>query len=88
MQIKCGRRMFSVTNKDLIHDNGHCYQLITQRYNKGWDTLIPMVSKKLFNQLLKENKIVRSKKKYSGLFGKYDLYEFVDVESEDEDVNK
>ena len=84
MQIKCDRRMFSVTNKDLILDNGHCYQLITQPYRKGWDTLIPKVSKKLFNQLLKENKIVRSKKKYSGLFGEYALYEFVDAESEEE----
>lgn len=87
MQIKCGRRMFSVTNKDLILDNGHCYQLITQSYRKGWDTLIPMISKKLFNQLLKENKIVRSEKKYNGMFENYNyvLYRFVDTESEDEE---
>jgi hypothetical protein len=83
MDIKCGVRTFKVTNEDLILDNGACYQLITKNYFKDWYYHTPIVAKTLFNKLLKEGKIRKSKKKYkSGLASgiEYDLYEFVESE--------
>ena len=76
MVIKCGRREFIVTKKDLILDNGACYQLITQRYFDGFGQLIPQVAKSTFNKLLKSGQIRLSSKKYGKR--EYDLYEFVE----------
>ena len=85
MEIKCGRRTFNCTSKDLILDNGACYQLITQNYRKNWHNYAPIVSKTLFKKLFKEGKIRKSKKRYKISYSSqplyYDLYEF--VESED-----
>lgn len=83
MEIKCGRRIFDCTSKDLILDNGACYQLITQKYYNNWHYFSPRVSKTLFKKLLKEGKIRKSKKKYmTGCSSEpyYDLYEFVESE--------
>lgn len=82
MEIKCGRRMFNCTSKDLILDNGACYQLITQSYFKDWHNFSPLVSKTLFKKLLKEDKIRKSKKKYNTRYECFDLYEFVESENE------
>lgn len=62
MEIKRGRKTFNCTSKDLILDNGACYQLITQKYFKDWYNQTPHVSKILFKKLLKEGKIRKSKK--------------------------
>lgn len=80
MEIKCERRIFNCTSKDLILDNGACYQLITQRYFKDWYNHTPRVSKTLFKKLLKEGKIRKSKKKYETRYECLDLYEFVESE--------
>lgn len=78
MEIKCGRRTFTVTEKDRILDNGACYQLITQNYFDGWHKCIPGVAKATFKKLLKEGKIRLSEKRYKGWCGEtYPLYEFV-----------
>lgn len=81
MVIKCGRREFTVTEKDLILDNGACYQLITQHYFDGFSRLMPEVAKSTFNKLLKSGQIRLSPKKYKSKYGgkEYDLYEFVEV---------
>ena len=80
MVIKCGRKEFMVTEKDLILDNGVCYQLITQYYFDGYSRLTPMVAKSTFNKLLKSGQIQLSPKKYKGMWGKsYDLYQFVEA---------
>ena len=84
MEIKCGRRTFNCTSKDLILDNGKCYQIITQKYFKDWYYHTPIISKTLFKKLLKEGKIRKSNKRYETGYTSqpyYDLYEF--VESED-----
>ena len=78
MEIKCGRRTFTVTEKDLILDNGATYQLITQKYFDGWFEVSPSVAKSTFNKLLKEGKIRLLAKQYNAGFGIfYPLYEFV-----------
>lgn len=83
MEIKCGRRTFDCTSKDLILDNEKCYILITQKYFKDWHDVNPTVAKTLFKKLLKDGKIRKSKKKYKASLSKdtyYDLYEFVESE--------
>lgn len=59
MRIKCGRKEYEVSSEDLIMDNGSCYQLILKRGNI-YGECNPIVSKSLFNQLLKEGKIAKS----------------------------
>lgn len=87
MEIKCGRRTFTVTEKDRILDNGATYQLITQKYFDGWYQVCPRVAKSTFNKLLKEGKIKLSKKRYKGMCNvTYPLYQFV-TESEEENTN-
>ena len=81
MILKCGRREFIVSEKDLILDTGACYQLITQTYYKDWSYIYPLVSKATFNKLLKTGVIRLSDKKYKSFLGdvddKYKLYEFI-----------
>lgn len=80
MVLKCGRREFIVDEKDLILDNGACYQLITQTYYKDWGHYYPLVSKITFNKLLKAGVIRLSNKKYKTFLGNDDsckFYEFV-----------
>ena len=43
MELKLERRVFTVTEKDRILDNGSCYQLITQEYDHGFDHRTPKV---------------------------------------------
>ena len=76
MEIKCNRRTFTVTEEDLILDNGATYQLITQKYSQGFDQYIPRVSKALFRQLLKDGSIRLSNRKYKAFGEEFDLYEF------------
>ena len=79
MEIKCNRRTFTVTEEDLILDNGACYQLITQEYNKDFDRYYPRVSKTLFRQLLRDGSIQLSGRKYKAFGGdEYDLYQFTE----------
>ena len=79
MKIKVGRDEYEVSNKDLILDNGACYQLITKRKHSGWNSYAPTIAKTTFKKMLKDGKIRKSKKVYSGLSKNdtYLLYEFV-----------
>lgn len=82
MEIKCGRRTFDCTDKDLILDNGSCYQIITKKYFKDWYDYTPVLSKTLFKKLLKEGKIRKSKKRHATDFPSqyFNLYEFIESE--------
>lgn len=64
MELKIGRYIFNdISNKDWILDNGDCYQVMTRRpqdRNRYISVGIPVViSRKLFNQLIKTGKIIR-----------------------------
>ena len=48
IKLKIGRNIVEVSEKDIILDNGACFQLITQRDKKGH---LILVSKKLFKDL-------------------------------------
>ena len=78
MELKLERRVFTVTEKDRILDNGSCYQLITQEYGHGFDRRTPKVGRSIFSKLLKTGKIRLSKEKYRTTYGdEMDLYEFI-----------
>lgn len=53
IKLKIGRKVFEINDKDLILDNGVCYQIVTQKVCKGFDSHCPKMSKKLFNDLKK-----------------------------------
>ena len=53
IKLKVGRNILNITEDDLILDNGSCYQIITQRIGYGFNKDVPMMSKRLFNELRK-----------------------------------
>lgn len=58
MLIKIGRRELNIDNDDTVFYNGACYQLTSQLVGHGFNKIYPILSKSLFNKLLKENKLV------------------------------
>lgn len=63
MKIKINRREFDISNKDIVFDNGACYQLITQTYFKDWSNIHPTISKSQFEKLLKDGLLVLVKER-------------------------
>lgn len=51
IKLKIGRKIYELDSKDIILDNGVCYQIITQKDTKGFSWSYPVMSKKLFNDL-------------------------------------
>lgn len=58
MEIKINRRSYNVGNKDIVFYNGSCYQLMTRTYLKDWSNIHPVISKTMFNSLLKKGLLV------------------------------
>ena len=52
VKLKVGRNIIELDEKDLILDNGACYQIVTKRV-RGSDWYYPVMSKKLFHDLKK-----------------------------------
>lgn len=61
-ELKIGRRVFDITEKDIVMFNGACWQLITQTIHSGWNNYYPTVSKTLCDKLLKKNILILVKK--------------------------
>ena len=57
VELKVGRNILKITEVDLILDNGCCYQIITKEIGFGFDKRPPLMSKKLFKELLKKEMI-------------------------------
>jgi len=51
--IKCGREEFDLNEKDVILDNGCCFQILTRETGKGWNKYAPIIAKRLANKLIK-----------------------------------
>jgi hypothetical protein len=51
-KLKVGRNIIELDEKDLVLDNGACYQIVTKRVG-GLDWYYPVMSKKLFHDLKK-----------------------------------
>lgn len=71
-ELKIGRRVFDITENDVVMFNGACWQLITQTVHSGWHDYYPTVSKTLCEKLLKKDILILTKKKdeYTTLEGK------------------
>lgn len=52
-KLKVGRNVIDINEKDLILDNCVCYQIVTKEIGYGSNKSIPIMSKKLFNDLKK-----------------------------------
>lgn len=53
MDLKVGRNILDINEKDIILDNGACYQIITKEVGKLCETYSPIISKSLFSKLNK-----------------------------------
>lgn len=53
MDLKVGRDVLDINEKDIILDNGACYQIITKEVGKLWKAYFPVISKSLFSKLNK-----------------------------------
>lgn len=60
--LKIGRRVFDITDKDVILFNGACWQLLTQTIFVEHSCCYPSVSKTLCEKLLKKNILILVKK--------------------------
>lgn len=81
VKLKVGRNIIELDEKDLILDNGACYQIVTKKVG-GFDWYYPIMSKKLFHDLRKLELIFTSEelkeeaiKKYGKLIGNLTLKE-------------
>ena len=83
MDIKIGRNIYDVNERDLLLDNGSCFQLVTRITGIGLDSQSPAkLSKKLVKDLKKSNviytnddlKMAAESRYYSGMtFWKFDI---------------
>ena len=53
MDLKVGRDILDINERDMILDNGACYQIITKEVGKLCETYSPIISKSLFSKLNK-----------------------------------
>lgn len=53
VKLKVGSNILEIDKNDLILDNGMCYQIITKRVGVGYNRSIPVMSKKMFDELKK-----------------------------------
>lgn len=53
MDLKIGRYVLDINEKDIILDNGNCYQIITKKVGKRCEPYSPVISKSLFSKLNK-----------------------------------
>lgn len=60
VKLKVGRNILDIDENDMILDNGKCYQIITKKIRRGFDSFTPIMSKKLFNDLEKSDLIFTS----------------------------
>ena len=62
IEFKVGRYILNISEKDLILDNGTCYQIITQKVGRSaLHSSSPVMSKKLFKELQKKEMIYTNK---------------------------
>ena len=60
VKLKVGKNILDIDENDLILDNGACYQIDTKTIGHGFNKSVPVMSKKLFNDLKKCNLIFTS----------------------------
>ncbi len=71
VKLKVGRNVLEIDENDLILDNGACYQIITKEIGYAFNKSIPIMSKKLFNDLKKCELIFTSEELRQAAIKKY-----------------
>ena len=61
-ELKIGRRVFDITEKDIVMFNGACWQLITQTIHSGWNNYSPKASKTMCEKFVKKGILVMYRK--------------------------
>lgn len=87
LEIKIGRRFYTITEEDRVLFNGASFQLITQSYiqhfSKGWEKRHPTISKLKCNQWIKQGLLVHCGFRMSqGV--RMELYKFAELDSNKE----
>jgi len=65
MIIKCGRREFDLNEKDIIFDNGACYQITSQTYREGFAEYYPVIAEAKAKKMIKEGYLILIKEEMS-----------------------
>lgn len=61
-ELKIGRDVFDVNDRDVVLFNGACWQLISRRIKSGWSSYCPKMSKTLSEKLLRKGVLYLVKK--------------------------
>ena len=69
MKYKIGRRIFDITNDDIVFCNGACYMVTTQKVFKDYSYYSPTMSKTQFNRLLKDKALIMFEEKLAYITG-------------------
>jgi hypothetical protein len=73
LKMKHRRGELTLTEKDVIMDNGSCFQLITQTYQDGWYECNYTLSSTTCRKLIKQSELTLVKTTGEGK-GKLDYY--------------
>lgn len=60
-ELKIGRDIFNITERDVMLFNGACWQLISQKTHKGWQDYFPQASKTMCEKFVKKGILVMYK---------------------------
>lgn len=61
-ELKIGRNVFDITDRDVVMFNGACWQLMSQKIHKGWHDYSPKASKTMCEKFVKKGILVMCKK--------------------------
>lgn len=73
MDLKVGRDVLDINEKDIILDNGACYQIITKEVGKLWKAYSPVISKSLFDRLNKYGAVYTNEMLKKKAFERYHI---------------
>lgn len=91
-ELKVGRKVFDINEKDIVLFNGACWMLITRKIWSGGHYTTPTMSKSMCKKLVKNNVLIMYKKEKEYItangeqMGLY-YYKF-DMEKLEEFINK
>ena len=70
--LKVGRNVYDINEKDVVLFNGVCWLFLTRKIFRGWCEYSPTISKTLCQKLLKKDilKLIKKEKEYVTSDGK------------------
>lgn len=61
-ELKLGRNIFNITDRDVVLFNGVCWQLISQEIFQGYHMCFPSISKTMCEKFVKKGILIMYKK--------------------------